>query len=144
MIVYVRCNNCDRKEKITGESFSYNECPTCKSNSIDLYMGSVPGWWTAEDEQASTSEPARMCTHPVNATSCSWCGWKATPSVLIDRTIRVRFSPIDPFIVGLAIYLGFVEDPWWLVLAPLTVGSWFFNPRWSKATGWRFLHDRES
>lgn len=120
MIYYARCSHCRYQE--TGESNSIGnfQCPKCQSTTFDLYVGRVPPWWI---DEAETPEPVAA-------------------SILIDRTFRVRFSPIDPFIVGLAIYLGFVEDPWWLLLVPLTVGSWFFNPRWSKATGWRFLHDR--
>lgn len=34
------------------------------------------------------------------------------------------------------------SQPLVYLLVPITIAGWFFNPRWSKSTGWRFKHDQ--
>ena len=34
------------------------------------------------------------------------------------------------------------SQPLAYLLVPITIAGWFFNPRWSKSTGWRFKHDQ--
>ena len=128
MIAYIRCCNCKRKSRVIGTSFQYNECPDCKSTVVDLYMGRVPGWWTPEDELAAvagTPKPPPVEKEPI----------KVYPTIKMEGTMA------DPLFIGWGIYAGVVYNPWWWVVVPLVVGSWFINPRWNKAKGWRWWHD---
>lgn len=117
MIFYLRCSLCHHQEKREGDYLGNFKCALCESNVVDLYSGRAPMWWIDGEECPASVEPAP-----------------------VERTFKVQFTPADPFFIAGAIYAAFTVNPWWLLVVPLVVGSWFFNPRWNKAEGWRFYH----
>lgn len=52
--------------------------------------------------------------------------------------MRVQLSAADPILVAMAVYWVAGGHVWWLITFPLVILSWFINPRWSKAEGFRF------
>ena len=55
--------------------------------------------------------------------------------------MKFKATLVDPLYIAGAIYLGTTEHRAWFLIVPIVVASWLFNPRWSRETGWRFLHD---
>lgn len=53
----------------------------------------------------------------------------------------IKATGADPLLIVASIYMAIAISPWWILWAPAIVLSWFFRPRWSNKTGWKFLHD---
>lgn len=55
--------------------------------------------------------------------------------------MKIKATGAGPLFIIAAIYLTVTASLWWLVVIPLVIGSWFFEPRWDNESGWKFLHE---
>lgn len=53
-----------------------------------------------------------------------------------------KINGADPLFIAGSVYLASTASIWWVAVIPFVIAGWFFNPRWSRKTGWRFTHDQ--
>lgn len=57
--------------------------------------------------------------------------------------MKIKATGADPLFILAAIYLASTTSLWWVIVVPIVITSWFFEPRWDSENGWKWFHEEE-